>query len=87
MIVYKRKLLTLTLAVVGARQRARKLQAKQQDVEEIQKWEGEGGSPSPASVSSPVLATDSPTSSHRHEGILPWPGKIASTFECPLSRR
>lgn len=74
MIVNKRKFLTLTLAVVGgaayagsiaARQRARKLQAKQRDAEEIRKWEGEGGKPSPASVSSPVLATDSPTSSDR----------------------
>jgi len=73
MVVNKRKLLTLTLAVVGGaafagsmatRRRARKLQAKQQDAEEILKWEGEGGYPSPASANSPVLASDSPTSSN-----------------------
>ena len=63
MIDNKRELRALMLAVLGARQRARKLQVEQQEAEEIQKWEGEGGNPPPASVRSPALAADSPTSS------------------------
>jgi len=96
MILDKLKFLLLTLAVVGgagyagsiaARQRARKLQTKQRDAEEILKWEGEGGNRSPASGNLPVLVIRSPTSSDGQQGILPWPGKVASTFECPITSR